>query len=137
VAYNTAGRTTRDGYLLKAMKARIRNWILFPVFTGLSVVAAIGLYDSFGPDEFVFRKEIRRGNQIISKIDAFHSTHGRFPASMQEVGVGFPDADRFFYEQCDQDRFVVWFGTRLGESMTYDSFVKRWKPVNVACTAAP
>jgi len=56
----------------------------------------------------------------------------KLPASMQELGVGPPEADRFFYEKCSETRFIVWFGTRLGESMTYDSAANNWQ-LNIVC----
>jgi hypothetical protein len=115
------------------MTAASKKWLLVLVSASLSIFAAFGFYDSFGPDSFVFRKELRRGNQIISKIEAFHLQRGRFPASMQEISISFPDSERFFYQQCADQRFIVWFGTRLGESMTYDSTLKTWQSLNISC----
>lgn len=115
------------------MKLGSKKSILLLVAASLSLVAVFAIFDSFGPDSFVFRKEVRRGNAIISKIDAFHRQRRRLPTSMDEIGISAPDANRFFYEKCSDRRFLVWFGTRLGESMTYDSDALKWQSLNIAC----
>jgi len=69
----------------------------------------------------------------VSKIQVFSRLRGRLPISLDEIGIGDPDARRFFYEKCTEHRFLVWFGTRLGESMTYDSDAFKWQSLNIAC----
>jgi len=68
----------------------------------------------------VWRSQIREGNQLIAQIDAFARSHGSVPSGLAEVGVQATAPDHFFYERCDKTHYILWFGTTLGESMTYD-----------------
>jgi len=52
---------------------------------------------------------------------------------MNEVGVDPLTSNQYFYQACDNRRYLVWFGTTLGESMTYDSEVRSWDSLNLTC----
>jgi hypothetical protein len=69
--------------------------------------------------------EFRAGNRIISRIDTYRNTHGRLPESLDEIGIS--DSNGVYYQKSGSNDYVVWFGTTLGESETYDSHTKKWK----------
>jgi hypothetical protein len=64
------------------------------------------------------------GNAIVSKIETFRRETGRLPNSLSEIGVeereSGPD-----YCKTSRNGYIVWYGTTLGESDTYDSQTKK------------
>jgi len=70
------------------------------------------------------RKLISRGNEIIQRIEAFKSNQKRLPNSLSEVGIG---EEELFYNKYDSIHYIVWYGTSLGESVTYYSDSKKWE----------
>jgi hypothetical protein len=100
-------------------------------FAGALICAAI-----FTPDSIVFSREFRQGNEIVRSIDAFRERGGKLPASLSEVGVTGKDQDRYFYQACVNGQYIVWFGTTLGKSMTYDSATHKWDSLNIPCEGA-
>ena len=86
------------------------------------------------PDRIVYGKEIRRGNELVSRIESFRQKHGRLPASSDELRISGPDAFQIFYEKCTETKYIVWFGTTVGESMTYSSEIRTWNSGNNGCS---
>ena len=74
----------------------------------------------------VWCNEIREGNRLISDIEAFRRNPGHLPAELSEISNGVAEQERLFYQRCSQTPYIVWFGTTLGESMTYDSNSRNW-----------
>jgi hypothetical protein len=74
-------------------------------------------------------------NAIVLKVEEFKRANGRLPNSLHEVGVEE-------YENCPcycktkDNGYLVWYGTTLGQSDTYDSRTKKWSDVNGACGGA-
>ena len=77
------------------------------------------------PDWLFCWHEFRTGNEIISRVEAFHKNYGRLPETLEDVGFNDPDLN-VFYEKVSEDEYRVWFGTTLGQSQTYDSHTKAW-----------
>ena len=103
-------------------------------FALVSAMTGIVLYrEVFGPPEVVWRSNIRDADRLIAQIESFRQNRGRLPAGLSEVSESAAGQDRFFYEKCDGTHYIVWFGTRLGESMTYDSLAHDWKELNRGC----
>ena len=100
---------------------------------GLAVLALFGYLNVFGPDSVVYRGKIREGNAVIAQIEAFRSEHHKLPVSMEEAGALQADPKRIYYEPCNDHMYLVWFGTTLGESMTYDSSSANWQSLNTTC----
>ena len=90
----------------------------------------------FTPESIIYSREIKHGNEIVRTIDNFRVREGKLPASLSEVGIPDRDQDRYFYQPCTDGRFTVWFGTRLGKSMSYDSATHKWEPFNLVCNGA-
>jgi len=104
----------------------------------VSCLLAIGLcgyayFSVFGPDEFVWRGRIREGQELITRVESFRQEHHRLPESLEEAGIRDPDSLRVYYKKCDDSKYLVWFGTTLGESMTYNPVTRKWEPYNRPC----
>ena len=109
-----------------------KSWFL-RLACAACILAAGAIFSVFGPDTFVYRNEIRRGNEMVARINAFRAHTGHLPASIEEIGATGKDLDKFFYQRCSDTQFNVWFGTALGESETFDSASNSWTSVNLAC----
>jgi hypothetical protein len=100
----------------------------------LAIVLCVYFYLSvFGPDEFVWRNRVRQGNQVAKKLEAFRQEHRRLPESLPEMGITVDESGPVFYEKCTDAQYVLWFGTTLGESMTYDTTTGKWRGGNHTC----
>lgn len=74
-------------------------------------------------------------NIAISKIEEFRKVKGRLPDSLSEAGA--PDDESCpCYCKTGDNSYLVWYGTTLGESDTYDSEMRKWSPGNRACVAS-
>jgi hypothetical protein len=62
---------------------------------------------------------------IISRVETYRNTQGRLPEALDEIGIGDPDV-RVYYKKTGNSDYIVWFGTSLGESETYDSHTRKW-----------
>jgi hypothetical protein len=71
-------------------------------------------------------------DNAISKIEEFRKLRGRLPDSLAEVGAEHDESCPCYCKTGD-DSYLVWYGTTLGESDTYDSETKKWSPDNRAC----
>jgi hypothetical protein len=68
-----------------------------------------------------------QGDEIIAKVEQFKIREKRLPKSLDEVGVRESEEGPIFYRQLSESRYELWYGTTLGESVTYDSDRKTWK----------
>jgi len=75
------------------------------------------------------RKEAA-GERVIAQIEEFHKRNGRLPATTAEMGIQEDESGPVFYQRKSEDHYIVWYGTTLGESMTYDSATRRWEEHN-------
>jgi hypothetical protein len=116
---NEAGTKTRAGQL-GPRRNRILIWI---GVTFCLVAIAILLWQ---PVRLFHWNDFRIGNEVISRVDAFRKNHGYVPESLKDVGITDPDL-RVFYQKTDDNEYIVWFGTTLGESETYNSRSKKWE----------
>jgi len=104
----------------------------------VSCLFVIGLcgyayFSVFGPDEFVWRDRIREGQELVVKVETFRQENHRLPESLEEVGIRVPDSPSLYYKKCNDSQYLVWFGTTLGESMTYNPARREWEPYNRTC----
>jgi len=72
------------------------------------------------------RCDFRVGNQIVSRVEVFRTTHGHLPETLDEIGFGDPDLG-LYYHKVDEQSYWVWFGTSLGKSELYESQTKSWR----------
>lgn len=78
------------------------------------------------PTRVLHWRDFRTGNKIISRVEAFRKSYGHLPETLRDVGITDPDL-RVFYQKTNDNDYIVWFGTTLGESETYDSHTKKWE----------
>jgi hypothetical protein len=69
---------------------------------------------------------IKEGNVLIGKIELFKRDQGRLPDSLSEIGIEEKEEGPLYYEKKSNTKYVLWFGTELGESIVYDSDHKKW-----------
>ncbi len=71
------------------------------------------------------------GGRIAKRVELFKNTHGTLPNSLEEIGVQQNEgADALYYlrqDRTDGANYMIWFGTNLGESMTYFSDTQQWE----------
>lgn len=95
---------------------------------GLAITAAVlaGLGVWIG---WSWNANQRMGEEFVGKIEAFRMSQGRLPESLDEVGIRVKDLGDppVYYQKESPDRYIVWYGLSLGESMTYDSVTKKWE----------
>ena len=65
----------------------------------------------------------REGDRARDKIEAYRSVHGRLPPDLAAVGV---EEGPIYYQIRDEKGYILWFGTTLGESVSYSSRTRRW-----------
>lgn len=75
-------------------------------------------------------RRLREGSEIINKVENFKKDKGRLPNSLSELGIEEKLDGPIYYNKRSDTKYVVWFGTSLGESVTYDSDSKKWEPIN-------
>jgi len=111
---------------------RFSKWLL----AGFLIAALLGLFlylEFLGPPKVVCRGEIRDGNRLISEIEAFQRSHSRLPSQLSEVSSRAAEQQLLFYQKCSETKYVIWFGTTLGESITYHSDSRDWVETNGGC----
>jgi len=99
----------------------------------LAIPLFVGCFLLFAPDAMIWRGEIARGNRIVLQIESLRRQNGHPPETLSEVRIPEAELDKFFYEKCSDSRYILWFGTKLGESMTYDSSLHSWSGINTTC----
>ena len=75
----------------------------------------------------------RAGNGIVAKIETFKKSTGHLPEALSDIGLKENDSCPY-YCKTSNDSYIVWYGTTLGESDTFDSRTQRWSEVNIACS---
>jgi len=66
------------------------------------------------------------GNEIVHKVEAYKISKGRLPSSLSVIGIPEQEEGPIYYQRVDSINYVVWFGTAVGESVTYSSTTKKW-----------
>jgi hypothetical protein len=100
------------------------------------VVAALAgsvAWFRYAPAAWLWRSEIRQGNRAVAEVETFRRKNGRLPADFKEIGVAHVDEDRIYYQKCSENDYQVWFGTELGESMSWSSRARKWEESNTPC----
>ena len=91
-----------------------------------ALAIAIGLF-VWEPDWLFHRDELRAGNEIVARVEAFRTSHGRLPESLEDIGINDTDLE-VYYRKVSEEEYIIWFGKySLGESETYNSRNKKWE----------
>jgi hypothetical protein len=96
------------------------------VLLGVIVCTAVAGMFLWQPVWLFHWSDFRTGNEIISRVEAYRTSHGHLPETLKDVGLRDPDM-KVFYRKTSDNEYCVWFGTTLGESETYDSQTKKWE----------
>ena len=76
----------------------------------------------------------RAGNEIVVKVEQFKKATGHLPNALSDIGIQGSESCPC-YCKTGNDSYVVWYGTTLGESDTYDSRTKQWsEAAGAACS---
>lgn len=107
--------------------------ILIAISIVFVLAAGIVISLRFAPDSWLYSRRIALGNRDALKIDAYRQRMGRVPSSLEDVGVHVSEDGPIYYERCSDTHYILWFGTRLGESMSFDSANRTWVSLNIVC----
>jgi hypothetical protein len=69
--------------------------------------------------------ERKASNEIVAKVEHFRKSTGRLPNDLSDIGLKENESCPC-YCKTSNDSYIVWYGTTLGESDTYDSRTTRW-----------
>lgn len=72
-------------------------------------------------------RQIEAGNKVINRIESFRRDQGRLPNSLAELGIEEKEEGPIYYDKKTDTKYILWFGTDLGESAAYDSEKKKWE----------
>ena len=68
----------------------------------------------------------KEGAVIVEKIETFKAKNTRLPDSLSEIGLKSTEEGPIYYRKTSDSSYEIWFGSDLGESVTYDSKSKAW-----------
>lgn len=70
---------------------------------------------------------MRQSEPIRASLENYRQQHGRYPTSLAEIGIVERDDGPIYYRRESESTYILWFGTTLGESKTYQSTDGRWR----------
>ena len=70
---------------------------------------------------------IKRGNELVAKVEAYKKRTDSLPSSLKELGIMETEEGPLYYQKKDSINFIIWFGTSLGRSKIYSSNSKKWE----------
>lgn len=71
--------------------------------------------------------EEKIGNEIIDQIESYQTKNGRLPDDLSQIGIKETEEGPIYYEKKTATTYKLWYGTTVGESVTYDSDTKSWR----------
>jgi hypothetical protein len=72
-----------------------------------------------------YHDDYRASEEVIRRIEDHRRRLGTLPQSLSEAGVP-PSESCPCYEPTSTSNYKVWFGTVLGESISYESDTRLW-----------
>jgi hypothetical protein len=100
--------------------------LIYSFVVTLALLIALCSYSSLSRES----RLMEEGQVIIGKIESFRKDKGKLPDSLMDVGIEEKEEGPIYYEKRGEAKYVLWFGTELGESVTYDSESRKWEPIN-------
>lgn len=67
------------------------------------------------------------GDALVQQVEEFKKRNSRLPESLGELGLKEDESGPVYYAKTDSSSYMVWYGTTLGSSRTWDSKVGVWK----------
>lgn len=101
------------------------------IFTALILGAGLLCLAPFAPDSWVYYSDHKKSEAFIQGVEAFSARMGRVPTEQEAAQItrslGWPASEECpCYEPQTEHTYIVWFGTRLGSSLVFNSATKRW-----------
>jgi hypothetical protein len=87
------------------------------------VAASLSIF----PDRFAYRDQFAAGEEVVERIERYREYHGTLPATLDDIGIEERLESPIHYTRRDSQQYQVWFGTSLGESITYHSERGSWE----------
>jgi hypothetical protein len=104
------------------MKPKALLRLLFVASMVLMIfVAALIIAPKWRQMEFM-----RQSEPIHEALKAYHLKHCGFPDSLDQIGIPSREEGPIYYQR-EGSSYLLWFGTRLGESRTYCSSEGYWR----------
>ena len=105
-----------------SMKPKALLRLLFVVsMTLLIIVAAPTIAPKWRQMELM-----RQSEPIHEALKAYHQKHGGYPESLDPIGISSREEGPIYYQR-EGGSYLLWFGTSLGESLTYRSNEGKWR----------
>src|SRR5688572_10082892 len=67
-----------------------------------------------------------QANRAVKLIEEFVTTHHRLPNDLCEVRLKCQEDGPIYYRKDNEREYIVWYGTRLGSSVIYESKTRKW-----------
>ena len=75
----------------------------------------------------------KASDEVVAKVEQFKKSTGHLPEALADIGLEENESCPC-YCKTSNDSYMVWYGTTLGESDTYDSRTKQWsEAAGLAC----
>lgn len=68
-----------------------------------------------------------KAEAVLAQIETFQAQNHRLPQNLTEMGLPETESGPIYYDKKTDDRFLLWYGTDLGASRTYDSALGEWR----------
>lgn len=69
---------------------------------------------------------MRQSVPIHEALKAYHQKHRSYPEALDQIGIPSREEGPIYYQR-EGGSYLLWFGTRLGESQTYRSQEGFWR----------
>jgi hypothetical protein len=66
-------------------------------------------------------------DRLVRRVERHRKQTGVRPASLSAMGLAETEEGPLHYQPTQDTSYLVWFGTTLGESMSYHSETRRWE----------
>lgn len=96
-------------------------------FTIVYLVLALLIFTYVGCSQDRKQTLIKQGNEIAAKIENYKNQKGKLPDSLVDIGAEEKLEGPIFYEKKSDTEYRLWFGTELGESVVYNSSIRKWE----------
>jgi hypothetical protein len=84
--------------------------------------------------ELLHFEQRKASNEIAAKVEQFRQLSGHLPEGLSDIGLKNNESCPC-YCKTSNDSYMVWYGTALGESDTYDSRTTQWsEAAGLVCT---
>ena len=109
--------------VMKRKSKMFQIWILSIVIICIGIIGGI-IWHTTGPSKQ------NKAEIIINKIETFRMQNGRLPTQLEDIDIEQKLEGPVFYERKDASHYIVWYGTKLGSSMVYNSKDASWYEAN-------